>query len=60
MALYMDAGIPMVSTVYAYCTKGIRSAYAFEVLKMLGFKEPRNYDASFYEWAGTAELPVEK
>jgi thiosulfate/3-mercaptopyruvate sulfurtransferase len=60
MKLYMDAGIPMDATVYAYCTKGIRSAYTYEVLKMLGFKNPRNWDASFYTWAGDSTLPVEK
>lgn len=60
MAMYMDAGIKMDATVYAYCTKGIRSAYTYEILKMLGFSTPRNYDASFYSWAGDSTLPVEK
>jgi thiosulfate/3-mercaptopyruvate sulfurtransferase len=60
MKLYMDAGIPMDATIYAYCTKGIRSAYTYEVLKMLGFKTPRNWDASFYSWAGDSTLPLEK
>lgn len=60
MKLYMDAGIPMDATIYAYCTKGIRSAYTYEVLKMLGFKNARNWDASYYSWAGDSTLPVEK
>ena len=34
--------------------------YAYEVLNMLGFKTPRNYDASFYSWAGDSSLPIEK
>lgn len=60
IALYADAGISKDTTVYAYCTKGIRSAFVYEVLKMLGFKAPRNYDASFYSWAGDSTLPIDK
>ena len=58
MALYMDAGIPMDATIYTYCTKGIRSAYVQKVLTMLQFKVAKNYDASFYSWAGDSTLPV--
>jgi thiosulfate/3-mercaptopyruvate sulfurtransferase len=60
MALYMDAGIPMDATAYSYCTKGIRSAYVQKVLTMLQFKTAKNYDASFYSWAGDSTLPVAK
>lgn len=60
MKMYMDAGIAMDAKVYIHCTKGIRSAYTYEVMQMLGFKNVRNWDASFYEWAGDSTLPVVK
>lgn len=59
-ALFADAGIEKDDQIAVYCTKGIRSGYMTLVLRMLGYSGARNYDASFYSWAGDSTLPVEK
>lgn len=58
--LFTSAGLKSEDTIVAYCTKGIRSAHMALVMKMVGFEKARNYDASFYEWAGNKNLPLEK
>ena len=39
--------------IVAYCTGGIRSGFATIVLRIAGYEQARNYDASFSGWAGT-------
>jgi 3-mercaptopyruvate sulfurtransferase SseA len=29
------------------------------LMRMVGFEKARNYDGSFYEWAGDPSLPLE-
>jgi thiosulfate/3-mercaptopyruvate sulfurtransferase len=41
--------------IIAYCTGGIRSAFAVMMLKIAGFEKARNYNASFSAWAGTGQ-----
>jgi thiosulfate/3-mercaptopyruvate sulfurtransferase len=55
-----DAGIKPEDDVITYCTKGIRSAHLALAMREVGYSKARNYDASFYEWAGDASLPLEK
>lgn len=58
--MFTDAGLKKDEPIIVYCTKGIRSAYMAEVMRMVGFEKAVNYDASFYSWAGDSALPVEK
>lgn len=58
--LFADAGLTPEDEIVAYCTKGIRSGHMAMVMRNLGFNKARNWDASFYEWAGNASLPIEK
>ncbi len=53
-------GIKKEDEIITYCTAGIRSAHMQIVLDMLGYENARNYDASFYAWAGNSELQLEK
>ena len=39
--------------IITYCTVGIRSGFAAEILKMVGYSKVKNYNASFSEWAGS-------
>ena len=39
--------------IIAYCTGGIRSGFSTIVLRIAGYDQARNYDASFSGWAGT-------
>jgi thiosulfate/3-mercaptopyruvate sulfurtransferase len=59
-ALFEKAGLKQDDEIVSYCTKGIRSAYLTMLLQMTGFKNAKNYDASFYEWAGDKALTVEE
>lgn len=58
--LFTKAGLKPEDEIVAYCTKGIRSAHMTLLLRMAGFEQAQNYDASFYEWAGNEKLPLVK
>jgi len=58
--LFTEAGLKPDDEIVTYCTAGIRSAYMALVMRAVGFEKARNYDASFYEWAGNKALKVEK
>lgn len=57
--MFADAGAMKDAEVVFYCTKGIRSGYATMIARWLGYEKARNYDASYYGWAGNADLAVE-
>jgi thiosulfate/3-mercaptopyruvate sulfurtransferase len=57
--LFQKAGLNPEDDIVVYCTAGIRSGFATEILRMSGYKNAKNYNASFSEWAGLG-LPVEK
>uniref|UniRef100_A0A1S2M347 thiosulfate sulfurtransferase n=1 Tax=Anaerobacillus isosaccharinicus TaxID=1532552 RepID=A0A1S2M347_9BACI len=54
-----DLGINKEDTVVTYCTAGIRSAHMTLILKMAGYENVKNYDASIYEWAKNDALPLD-
>ncbi|MGE5628110.1 MAG: sulfurtransferase [Solirubrobacterales bacterium] len=58
-AILTAKGITKTDEIVTYCTKGIRSADEALILKMCGYNA-KNYDASYYEWAGNSSLTVEK
>ena len=58
-AVMTKNGITKTDEIVTYCTKGIRSADMALILKMAGYNA-KNYDASYYEWAGDSSLKVEK
>lgn len=51
-------GVTPERPVVVYCTGGVRSAEAFVALRALGFRDVRNYDASWYEWSADPRRPV--
>lgn len=55
-----EKGIKKDAEIVTYCTAGIRSAHMQIVLEMLGYQQAKNYDDSFYAWAGNPDLPLEK
>ena len=57
--MFLDAGLKPEDEIVTYCTAGIRSAHMTLMLRLAGFTRTRNYDASFYGWAGRKELPLE-
>lgn len=59
-AILDENGIKKDDEVVTYCTAGIRSAHMQIVLTMLGYNNAKNYDQSFYAWAGNKDLEVIK
>jgi len=57
--IFANAGLAKDDEIVTYCTAGIRSAHLALVLRMAGYPNSMNYDASFYEWAGNDNLTVE-
>lgn len=51
-------GIKKDQEIVVYCTGGVRSAMAYFVFKILGYKV-RNYDGSWWEWSHSLTMPVE-
>lgn len=58
--LFKDEGINKDDEIVTYCTSGIRSGHMALILKSIGYDNVKNYDASYYEWAGDKTNPVEK
>lgn len=42
----------------AYCQTGTRSTLAYLEMRLLGFREPANYDDSWIVWGNTVRYPV--
>ena len=53
-SLELDPGIPTIT----YCQGGIRAAHVFWSLRLAGFKEIMNYDASWREWGTDHSCPI--
>lgn len=58
--LFESKGITQDKEVTAHCTAGIRSGYAYFLLRLMGYSRCSNYDASIWDWADNTSLPMEK
>ena len=56
-AALAGAGIPMDRPVITLCTGGVRSGFAYAVLRQLDHPAPSNYAGSMWEWAAS-DLPL--
>ncbi|MEC8423779.1 MAG: rhodanese-like domain-containing protein, partial [Myxococcota bacterium] len=57
-SLLTARSIPLDQPVIAYCTGGVRSGFAYAVLRELGAPTPANYDGSMWEWSADPERPL--
>ena len=55
-----DKGIQDSQELVCYCTGGVRSAWLYFVLKLVGYQKIRNYPGSWWEWSRDFACPVEK
>jgi len=58
--LFEGKGVTRDKEVVAYCTVGIRSAYAYFLLRLMDYPSVKNYDASMAQWSATESFPIEK
>jgi 3-mercaptopyruvate sulfurtransferase SseA len=58
--LLESRGITSDKEVTSHCTAGIRSGFVYFILRLMGYPRCSNYDASIWEWADDANLPMEK
>ncbi|MEN6437075.1 MAG: rhodanese-like domain-containing protein [Syntrophobacter sp.] len=58
--IFESRGVTQDKEVVTYCTCGIRSAYAYFLLRLLNYPMAANYDGSIAQWSATASLPMEK
>jgi thiosulfate/3-mercaptopyruvate sulfurtransferase len=55
-----DKGIDGQHELICYCTGGVRSAWLYFILKLVGYQKVRNYPGSWWEWSRDFACPVEK
>lgn len=55
-----EQGLNKSQEVICYCTGGVRAAWLYVVLKLVGFEQVRNYPGSWWEWSRDFAAPVEK
>lgn len=61
MQAKLDAiGVTKDKRVITHCQAGIRAAQAVFVLRLLGYPDVRNYDASWSEWGNRDDTPIVK
>ena len=53
-------GIHPDQDVVCYCTGGVRSAWLYFILKLVGYPKVSNYPGSWWEWSRDFAAPVEK
>jgi len=59
-SMFESRGVTQDKEVAAYCTVGIRSGFTYFLLRLMGYSQASNYDASIAEWAADSSLPMEK
>jgi thiosulfate/3-mercaptopyruvate sulfurtransferase len=54
-----ERGLHQGQEVVCYCTGGVRSAWVYFVLRVVGYPRVRNYPGSWWEWSRDFAAPTE-
>lgn len=58
--MFESRGVTTDKEVTAYCTVGIRSGFVYFLLRLMGYPQASNYDASIAQWSADTSLPMQK
>lgn len=58
--IFEAKGIRPDQELICYCTGGVRSAWLYFILKLVGYEKVRNYPGSWWEWSRDFACPVER
>ena len=58
LGITQSLGLDPQKPTITYCQGGIRAAHVFWTLKLAGFKNVKNYDASWREWGQDESCPI--
>ena len=58
--IFEDYGLHEKQEIITYCLGGIRSAWVYFLLRLIGFDKVRTYPGSWWEWSRDFAAPAEK
>jgi thiosulfate/3-mercaptopyruvate sulfurtransferase len=57
---FEDYGLPENQEIITYCLGGVRSAWVYFLLRLVGYDKVRTYPGSWWEWSRDFAAPAEK
>ena len=58
--MFAEHGIQEDNEVITYCLGGVRAAWVYFVLRLVGYEKVRSYPGSWWEWSRDFAAPAEK